>query len=385
MRGHIRRRGKSWALVVYLGRDPVTGKHRRKWSTFRTRREAEAQLAQILSQIHGGGTLPSTKLRVGEFLEQWLQDYALGAVAPTTLARYREIISRHLVPSLGFIPLQRLSPQTIQGYFSEKLATGLSPTTVRHHANLLHEACNHAVRWGLLGRNPCELVDPPRRRSFEARVLDEEQLRLFLAEARRSSRYYVLYLAAAVTGMRQGELLGLRWKDLDLALGVAHVCQTFYRLGKEQLFKEPKTARARRAVTMPRGLVVELRGLQVEQRHARELLGLGYADLDLVFCQSDGRPLRANNVVRRDFRRTLRKAGLPRMRFHDLRHCHASLLLQQGVNPKVVQERLGHSTPGFTLHVYGHVLPGMQAEASHEMEVMLEAAGNARLLPTVAE
>ncbi len=256
MRGHIRRRGRSWAVVVYLGRDPQTGKHRRKWSTFRTRREAEAHLAAYLTQLHDGLTLPTTKLRLGEFLEQWLRNYAAGAVAPTTLARYREIVRLHLTPSMGHVPLRRLAPQAIQGYFSQKLATGLSTTTVRHHANLLHEALAHAVRWGLLGRNPCDLVDPPRRARPEVRVLDEEQVRLFLAEARRSSPHYRLYLAALATGMRQGELLGLRWQDLDLTLGVASIQQTFYRLGKEQLFKEPKTPRARRTVAIPRVLVL---------------------------------------------------------------------------------------------------------------------------------
>lgn len=358
-------------MVVYLGQDPATGRARRKWYTYPTRGEAQAQLSHILTQLHGGGALPSTKLRTGEYLEKWLHDYAGGAVAPTTFARYQEIVSLHLTSALGFIPLQKLSPQAIQGYFTAKLASGLSSTTVRHHATLLHGALRHAVKWGLLARNPADMVDPPRRCRSEIRVLDEEQVRLFLAEARRSSVHYRLYLAALTTGMRQGELLGLRWRDVDLSLGVASVQQTFYRLGKRMLFKEPKTATARRTVALLSVLVQELLSLRGEQRVRHGALGDAYKDRDLVFCQPDGRPLHANNIARRDLRRVLKKAKLPTIRFHDLRHCHATLLLRQGIHPKVVQERLGHSSPAFTLHVYSHVLPGMQEEVVRRLDQAL--------------
>ena len=375
MRGHIRKRGKSWAVVVYLGKDPTTGRARRKWYTYATRQEAQAHLAHTLTQLHGGGTLPSTRLRTGEYLEKWLQDYAVGAVATTTFARYQDIVRLHLGPAIGLIPLQKLSPQAIEGYLTTKLRTGLSPTTVRHHAVLLHGALRRAVRWGLLARNPADMVDPPRRARPEVRVLDEEQSRLFLSEAKRSSSHYRLFLAALTTGMRQGELLGLRWKDADLVLGAASVQQTLYRMGKRILIKEPKTTTARRTVALPPTLVDELRQLREEQRAHRVVLGDAYHDHDLVFCQPDGRPLNANNIVRRDFRRVLRAAKLPRIRFHDLRHCHATLLLRQGVNPKIVQERLGHSTPAFTLHVYSHVLPGMQEEVVRRLDHVLREHG----------
>jgi integrase len=367
MRGHICRRSKnSWAVIVYLGRDAATGKERHKWFTHPTKQEAEAHLAQLLTQLHGGGTLPHTKATVAEFLQQWLQDYATGAVGPVTLATYRDMIRVHISPALGGIPLAKLSPQAVQGYLSRELE-GLSPTTVRHHAMILHAALRHAVRWGLLARNPCDMVDPPRRVHAEMRVLDEEQVRLFLAEARRSSPHYALYLAAILTGMRQGELMGVRWRDVDLVLGVAAIQQTFYQMGRQQLFKEPKTPKARRNVALPKALIEELRRVRERQAEYRTLFGPEYQDHDLIFCQPNGKPLRANNIVRRDFRRVLKRASLPQIRFHDLRHCHATLLLRQGVHPKVVQERLGHSTPAFTLQVYSHVLPGLQAEAAEAL------------------
>jgi len=203
------------------------------------------------------------------------------------------------------------------------------------------------------------------------RVWDEEQVRLFLAEAKRSSPYYRLYLAALLTGMRQGELLGLRWKDLGPTLHVASVQQTFYRLGRKQLFKEPKSARARRTVVLAETLISELHRLREEQAGRRDLMSDDYEDHDLVFCQPNGKPLHAHNLVRRDFRSVTMRAKLPRIRFHDLRHTHATHLLRHGVHPKVVQERLGHSTPAFTLAVYSHVLPGMQEEAVKRLEASL--------------
>lgn len=203
------------------------------------------------------------------------------------------------------------------------------------------------------------------------RVWDEEQVRLFLAAARRSSAYYALYLTALTTGMRQGELMGLRWKDVDLALGVASIQQTLYRLGKNVVAKEPKSVGSRRAVALPPTLVETFRAVQAAQTAARREFGQAYEDYGLVFCQPNGKPLHAHNVTQRDLPRVAKRAGVPRIRFHDLRHCHATLLLQQGVHPKVVQERIGHSTISMTLDTYSHVVPGMQERAAVDLEKRL--------------
>jgi len=199
-------------------------------------------------------------------------------------------------------------------------------------------------------------------------VWDEEQVRLFFAEAKRSSSFYRLYLTALLTGMRQGELLGLRWQDVDFLLGRLAVQHTFYRLGKEQLFREPKTRASRRTIDIAGSLLEELRRLRDSQAALRQTLGKEYEDRGLVFCQSNGRPLHAHNIIRRDFYRLVEKVGLPRIRFHDLRHCHATHLLRAGVHPKVVSERLGHARVGITMDVYSHVLPGMQKEAAKLVE-----------------
>ncbi len=199
------------------------------------------------------------------------------------------------------------------------------------------------------------------------RVWDEEQIRLFLAEARRSSGCYALYLTAILTGMRQGELLALRWQDIDWTYGRASVRQTVVRIKNQVLFREPKTSRSRRTIALPAEVLGALGTLKTDRDNARSLLGVEYADHGLVFCQPNGKPLHAHNLVQRDFRRVARQVGLPRIRFHDLRHTHATLLLREGVHPKVVQERLGHSQISTTLDTYSHVLPGMQEDAGRNL------------------
>jgi len=371
MRGQIRKRGSSWCVVLYLGRRPQNGRKVYKWVTYPSRREAEAALPKLLSQIGLGATLPSPRLTVGTFLDQWLGDYVESLPSPVTRRNYRDIVRVHLQPPLGQVPLARLSPQTVQMYVSQKLAQGQNPTSVQCHFAVLREALGHAVRWGLLVRNPTDLVDPPHRRQRGMHAWDEEQVRLFLAEARRSSTYYSLYLTAILTGMRQGELLGLRWSDIDFVLGTASIQQTIYRLGSTILFKEPKTARGRRSVALPAPLIDALREHRERQAKMQRALGSEYEDLGLVFCQPNGKPLHAHNIAQRDFRQVIKRAGLPRIRFHDLRHTHATQLLRAGVHPKVVQERLGHSTPAFTLAIYSHVLPGMQEEAAKAVTARL--------------
>lgn len=414
MRGHVRKRGNSWVAVVYVGRDEKTGKDRYKWSTHRTKREAEANLSNMLGQLHSGGFLPSTKLRVGEFLAQWLRTYAAGAVAPTTLRTHQEAIDCHLTPALGSIPLIRLTPQRIQEFYSSKL-DDLSTTSVHKIHRLLREALGHAVKWQLLARNPALLTDPPRPRRLEMQVLDEEQIRLLLAEAKRSSRFYRLYLTAILTGARMGELLALRWRDMDFTFEAMRIAQTFYRLSgrkrtgepPRELWKEPKSAKSKRTIALPPILLNQLQALRDEITARARLLHDGFCpkgsacgdptchahfcktgrdcrkmdcptwhDLDLVFCQPNGKPLHAHHVTQRDLRSVLKRAGLPRITFHALRHSHATLLLKQGVNVRVVQERLGHYNPSFTLAVYSHVLPGMQEEAARKLEDRLIGTGD---------
>lgn len=213
-------------------------------------------------------------------------------VAATTLPGCRMIVRRHLVPALGYVPLARLAPQALQGYYSRKLAEGMSGATVRQHHAIVHKALHHAVRRSLIGRNPADLVDAPRAGRFDARVWDEEQTHLFLGEARKTSHYYALYLTAILTGMRQSELFGLRWQDVDLGLGVARVVQSFHRVpgdkqdgrAPQSVFKAPKSESSRRAIALPPAVVDALRQARAEQDEARRMLDADYHDHDLVFA-----------------------------------------------------------------------------------------------------
>ncbi len=366
MRGHIRKRGKSWAVVIFLGRGEQ-GRRRYKWYSHPTRREAQTHLNALLMQTQLGASLPPSRLKLGEYLEQWLQDYAPGRVRETTLRAYTYCVRHHISPELGAIPMLRITAPAIHAWLAKMQQKNLSPATVHQAFRVLRGALRQAVTWGMLPQSPVGMVRAPRVPTKEMRVWDEEQIRLFLAEAKRSSACYPLYLTAILTGMRQGELLALRWQDVDWTYGRASVRQTLVRVKGQTLFREPKSPRSRRTITLPAVVLEALRTVNADQGDIRSLLGTEYADHSLVFCQPNGKPLHAHNLVQRDFRRVAKRAGLPRIRFHDLRHTHATLLLREGVHPKVVQERLGHSQISTTLDTYSHVLPGMQEDAGRNL------------------
>jgi integrase len=360
------KRTVSWSVVVDRGADPRTGKRRQRWTTHKTRREAEAFLAATLAQTQIGASVPSARIRLQQYLPEWLEA-ARSRIRPTTWLAYSYCVRRHIVPELGDIPLLRLTAQAIEGWLLRMQAKQLSPATVHQAFRVLRTALRQAVTWGMIPRSPLSLVRSPRFPTREMQVWDEEQIRLFLAEAKRSSRYYTLYLAALLTGMRQGELLGLRWANIDWAFSRVSINHTLARVHRQVDFREPKSRRSRRTVALPPVLVEALKELQTVQEERRRQLRDGYENRDLVFCQQDGRPLHGHNVTQRDFRRIIRRASLPRIRFHDLRHCCATLLLRQGVHPKVVGEQLGHASVGITLDVYSHVLPGMQEDATRAL------------------
>jgi integrase len=376
MQGHIRRRGKdSWAVVTYAGRDPATGKERHKWHSVKgTKKDAQRELTRLLHQMNTGVYMEPTKITVREFLEQWLRDSVRPSVAASTYDAYELAVRRHLLPGLGSTILSRLQPAAIQSVLRGLLENGrasgrggLAPASVLKAYETLHRACEQAVKWGWLARNPCKAVDRPRLATRDLQVWDEEKTRLFLEEARRTGRYYPVYLAAIATGMRQAELLGLRWQDVDLLSATASIGQIYYR----GAFKQPKTARGRRTVALPTILLEELRRHKARQNEERLLLGPDYYDHGLIFAQPNGKPLHVRNLIRRDFAPLMRRTGVPRIRFHDLRHSHASHLLRAGVHPKVVSERLGHARVGITMDVYSHILPGMQEEAARSVDAFL--------------
>jgi len=381
MKGSIRQRSKgSWELCIDTGRDPVTGKRQRHFENVQGRKaEAQRRLRELLLSVEQGTYVKSDRLTVAQFLEEWLQDYVATNTAPRTTERYQEIVRVHLIPALGSLPLLSLRPHHIQKYYSQALESGrrdgkggLSALTVHKHHRILYESLKYGVRQGILVHNPAEAVTPPHGQSKELTIVGANRLQLIL-EAAKESPYHALFFMIAYTGVRRGEALGLRWGDIDLEKASLSVVQTLQQLRNgEYIFREPKNKHSRRQIALSPSLAIALWEYRLKQEQARRLLGKPLAPTDLVFSHPDGRPLRPNTVSRA-LQEIARSIGLNDVRLHDLRHAHATILLQQGVHPKIVQERLGHSSVATTLDIYSHVTPGLQEAAARRFDEGLES------------
>lgn len=370
--GHIVQRGSSWYVPVYLGRrlmrDPVTGKEkwreRRRWMRFGSYREAREALPSLVGKAAKRTLVKTSNERLSEYLPRWLENHKRN-IAEKTAYDYKRTLDKHILPAFGGIRLKDLEPEDIENYLTARLATGLSGTSVHHQFSLVRKALADAVRMKRLPSNPCDTVQRPKRTKPEMRAWDEEQLRMFLGTAKRTSRYYRLYLMAAATGLRQSELCGLKWENVDLVTGRLSVQTVFYRLGGRQIWKEPKSASSRRSITLSPELVEELLALKRDQDARRKELDVLYHDHSLVFCQDDGKPLHAHNVVRRDLHKVRAAAKVPRVPrpFHALRHSFTSLLANHGTPMKVIQSLLGHSSIQVTMDLYAHLQPAVRDEA----------------------
>jgi integrase len=361
-------------LTIDLGRDPFSGRRQRRFANIKgTRRDAERVLAARIHAIETGTDIDAPRITVAEYLQRWLRDYAKPDVAPRTYERYAEIVARHVVPKLGMVPLSQLRPAHIVAAERAWQDAGLSAATVLKVHRLIREALHHAVRWRLLAVNPADAVTPPRVERREMSVLNAAQAAALLVEA-RGSEFAAPITTALYSGLRLGELRGLRWRDVDLDSGRLSVQQTLQKVpGGGVVARQPKTHRSRRSVSLPAIVVDVLRDHRRRQVEARLAAGDAWEEADLVFTDALGRPL-SETRLRWAFWRLLREAGLPRIRLHDLRHTMATLMLAAGEHPKVVSERLGHSTVSITLDTYSHVLPGLQAAAAERLAVTLGAS-----------
>lgn len=369
MRGTIRKRSiGSWTVIVDLGSDPVTGKRRQLWRSVKgPKRDAEALLVELLHERDTGVERPVGKLTVAAYLDRWMVDYVEPSLAPKTQSAYRDVIRNHFVPALGSIELMALRPSHIQSLYT-RLLDRLSARSVLRYHQVLHAALHQAVRWQLLTRNPADAVEPPRPNRREIRAMTPEQARTVMGAADATSLGPFVRLAL-FTGMRRGELLGLRWSDVDSAS--IHLQQTAQRIaGQGIVFRQPKTRLSRRSIALSSDAMAVLRQHRVRQAEARFLAGPAYEDRDLVFATGFGTPLEPGNILR-TWRRIVARAGQPGLRIHDLRHGHATLMLGQGVHPKIVSERLGHASINITLDTYSHVLPGLQAAAAEALDTIL--------------
>jgi len=395
MRGHIYQqkngRKDGWTIVIDL---PHDGEGKRQQKSFTVRggiKDAQKRLRGLLHDLDKGKLTPS-KQPLAQYLEQWLRDYAEPNTAPRTYERYCELIRLHLVPALGSIPLTSLQPYHIQAYYGRALKSGrrdgksggLSGKTVHHIHRLLFEALRYATKHNIVGRNVAEAVDPPRAQRREMTTADSEGVNRLL-KAVKDTHYYPIFFTAVYTGLRRSELLGLRWGNVDLDMAALSVTDTIHFMKDGRvIIRQPKSRYSRRNVALPPALAIMLREHKAKQTEDKKALGLDLQDSDLVFSHPDGTPIRPNTVSRA-FKLYAERVGLPTGRFHDLRHTHATLLLKQGVHPKIVSERLGHSGVAITLDTYSHVLPGMQEEAAKRFGEVLQQAKVQSEIEQIAE
>ena len=342
---------------------------KRKCFYARSRQEVAGRLSEALRDQAKGLPIVGEKQTLAQYLASWLEIAKL-TIRASTWWRYEELTRVHILPTLGSLPLSRLTAQHANALYAAKLGEGLSPTTVRYIHVTLHRALGEALRLGLVQRNVTDFASPPRKSRRKMQVLSPEQARMLLRAA-ADDPLEALYLLAFTTGMRQGELLSLKWTDVDLE--AAHVqVRSSLRKGKEGfVFSEPKTSSSRRKVALTATAVVALERHRERQLEQRMAYGPLWQNHDLVFPDTLGMPFNGVTLLRREFVPLLKRAGLPMMRFHDLRHTAATLMLLKGVHPKIVSEMLGHASVSITLDLYSHVLPNMQREAAETMDRLL--------------
>ncbi|HWT00030.1 MAG TPA: tyrosine-type recombinase/integrase [Pyrinomonadaceae bacterium] len=372
--GSIKKKRDGVFLVsVFLERD-ANGKRQYHYKQIKgTKADAQTYLNDILHSKDTGTFVQPVALTLNEYLTKWLATAARPRVSERTHEGYQYLLNQHVQPELGKQKLSDVRPLHIQKLYSDMQERGLSARTVRYLHAVLSSALKQAVRWGMLARNPAELVELPRQARKEMLALSPKEATEFL-KAAVPDRWGVLFAFALATGMRPEEYLGLQWKDADLEHGVVTVRRALVwrSTGGGWYFSEPKTARSRRQIPLPASTLLALKEHRRQQAEERLKAGAAYQQIDLVFATPEGGPLAPRNLKRRHFRPILKRAKLPLdFRLYDLRHSCATLLLAAGEHPKVVSERLGHASVTLTLDVYSHVLPTMQEAASKKLESLL--------------
>ena len=367
----------TWAGQVSVGYDPATGKLKRKSFYGKTRKEVADKMAQALQEVRSGTYIEPAQTTLAEWLDKWLTTYKKGQLKPSTYESYEILVNVHIKPALGKIPIAKLQANMLQSFYNEKLEKGradgkggLSTRMVRYLHAIIRQALQQAVKEGLLARNVADATSPPTVKNKQMRPLTENELLTFF-ETAKGDRMFAGYVLAATTGLRRGELLGLCWDCVDIKHGVITVQRQLLVLKDCLTLEETtKSKSGRRSITLTDDAIRELKAHKKRQAQEKLLMGEAYQDNGLVFCKEDGTPLDPREFTKR-FQRQLAKAGLPKVRLHDLRHTHASLLLARGVHPKVVQERLGHSSITMTLDLYSHLTPGLQEAAAATLNGLL--------------
>lgn len=380
--GSIVKRNGTYSVRYRGGINPINGRPIEHRKQFDLRRDAEKFLRSKLREIDTGQHIEPANISLADYLREWLVNDCVRDVRITTLEEYSKLIESHLIPTLGSIQLSQLTPDHLRKYYADKLKNGklrgkggLAAPTVRHHYAVLHKSLDLAVNRGLIMRNVADMVSPPRVTHKEMHVLDPQGIK-DVQEAAKTSEYRDLYNFAIYTGLRRSELCGLRLGDIDLDLATVHIVQARHILDDGTAYiDEPKSRRGRRSVALAPTAVLGIRSYLERRELIFEKLEAPEAAHDpsrYLFCDEAGEGLRPDNVSK-SWERVAARAGHGQVRFHDLRHTFASIMLAAGVNPKIVADALGHASVSFTLDTYSHVIPGLQAEAVAKFESYLAA------------
>jgi len=362
-KGSIYKRSDGkWRGQFWLGDD-------RKSVTGRTKKEVEDKI-KILEMEERGRLNNGRNLLYEDFLDSWLETKK-NNVSVNTWSYYNQLVRDYIKPSLGMMILKDIKPGYIQKLYNEMSRKGIGARTVEKTHSVIRGSLNTALKYGLIILNPANATDPPRSQKKEMSYLELEEIEKLIKVGRESNdRYYRIYYLAIITGMRQGELLALKWKKIDLEKGIIEVKQSLIRLPRGNLvIEKPKTKSSVRSIKIGEGTIEVLKEQKEIIKEERKVSKL-WKENDLVFPSTVGTPIDPTKILKR-FRNLLKKAGLPRIRFHDLRHTSASLMLNNGVDILVASRRLGHSKPSVTLDVYGHMLVTAQNEAAEKLEKLL--------------
>jgi integrase len=366
MKGTIRKEGSTWGYLVYTGTDEDGKKKYKRKRGFKTKKECEAALAEYITQLEKGTVVTNDKMSLKEFIEYWLDTYPKNHCQPATYKRYKEF-SRDIISYLGNHKLSKLNPLLVQKFYEDLLnERELSNNTVIKVHRMFHLSLKHAQQWQLLNTNPCDLVTPPKSTEIEMKYWDPEEIQFYLQQI-KDDRLYIPTLLAVHTGCRVGELCALKWDDVDLINSTIVINKTMQRIDGELQLKKPKTKNSSRVITLLSSTNEFLKKLKNDHRQLKLEKKI---PMEYVLRWEDGRPIDPH-YISQHFPNMLKKYNLPVIRFHDLRHTHATLLLKLGTNPKVISERLGHSTVSFTLDTYSHVNTDMQRKEVSKAENFL--------------
>jgi integrase len=361
--GHVR-----WDAVIDLGNGP-NGKRRQRRRSFTTRREAQKALTAWQREIESGVIVDRSTRTVQDLMAYWLENHAQHHVSARTFAGYSDTIRLHIVPHLGSIEIQKLTPELLQGYFTQRLKAGAGPRTLRLCHLHLKQALTVAVKMGWVIRNVAGLVSPPRHVPKEMHAWSIEEARRFL-EVADDSAHGPIWLVAITAGLRKGELLGLRWCDVNWERGTLSVRQNVGTVHGAIEIKPPKTAAGKRDVHVPAEVLEALKAHKARQNEQRLSLGKVWQDHDLLFPSAIGTPIHPDNLDR-DFHALVKQAGVPRIRIHDVRHSYATLAIDMGAPIKAVSEALGHADIATTLRTYTHVLENQRVEVAEKVGAAL--------------